>query len=204
MRNILVATSILAAASMGTAGVAIAQGAPPARPPIVMAASSFATVEVHVASRPIAHTWYNEDTGLSGPARIAIAYGQPHPRGQQNRRGTHSRRQCVAFRLEHGDGTPHRCGHDARRPQGFARRLHPVSRAFERRVATRRRCGETAQWGTDYSPGQRPRPRADGVQRTGSEVVDALTIYLVPDSQRPATGFGQLSGERFASAGGTT
>ena len=55
----------------------LAQGQPPPR----MAASSFATVEVHVNSRPIGNSWYEEDAGLTGPARIAISYGQPHARG---------------------------------------------------------------------------------------------------------------------------
>src|SRR3954447_8994430 len=48
-----------------------------------MAASSFATVEVHVNARPIGQTWYAEDAALTGPARIAISYGQPHARGRQ-------------------------------------------------------------------------------------------------------------------------
>src|SRR5438045_6251364 len=45
-------------------------------PPIRMAASSFASVEVHINSRPIGNRWYAEDAGLSAPSRIAITYGQ--------------------------------------------------------------------------------------------------------------------------------
>src|ERR1044071_8085617 len=52
-------------------------------PPIRIAASSFATVEVHVNQRPIGRRWYEEDAGLTGPARIAISYGQPHARGRK-------------------------------------------------------------------------------------------------------------------------
>src|ERR1044071_8256494 len=52
-------------------------------PPIRIAASSYATVEVHLNARPIGRRWYEEDAALTGPARIAISYGQPHARGRQ-------------------------------------------------------------------------------------------------------------------------
>src|SRR5205823_6641106 len=52
-------------------------------PAIRIAASSFATTEVHVNSRPIGKNWYAEDAALTGPARIAISYGQPHARGRK-------------------------------------------------------------------------------------------------------------------------
>jgi len=58
-----------------------AQGQPQAPPR--MAASSLASVEVHVASRPIGKRWYDEDAALIGPARIAISYWQPHARGRK-------------------------------------------------------------------------------------------------------------------------
>ncbi len=48
-----------------------------------MAASSYATVEVHLNARNIGGQWYQEDAGLSGPSRIAISYGQPHARGRR-------------------------------------------------------------------------------------------------------------------------
>src|SRR5262245_11610513 len=51
--------------------------------PLRVAASSFATVEVHINARPIGDRWYEEDASLTGPARIAISYGQPHARGRK-------------------------------------------------------------------------------------------------------------------------
>src|SRR6266576_3708091 len=66
--------------------VGIAQNAPPAPPaetPPRVAASSFATVEVHLNARRIGSRWFEEDASLSGPSRIAIAYGQPHARGRK-------------------------------------------------------------------------------------------------------------------------
>src|SRR5256714_9753428 len=55
----------------------------PAQPPLRIAASSFATVEVHLNARRIGTRWYEEDAALTGPSRIAITYGQPHARGRK-------------------------------------------------------------------------------------------------------------------------
>src|SRR5437899_12889804 len=59
--------------------------APPPPPPTPwrIAASSQATVEVHLNARRIGNRWYEEDASLSGPSRIAISYGQPHARGRK-------------------------------------------------------------------------------------------------------------------------
>jgi len=51
--------------------------------PLRIAASSQATVEVHLNARRIGNRWYEEDASLSGPSRIAISYGQPHARGRK-------------------------------------------------------------------------------------------------------------------------
>src|SRR5467141_4962391 len=51
--------------------------------PLRIAASSQATVEVHLNARRIGNQWYGEDASLSGPSRIAISYGQPHARGRK-------------------------------------------------------------------------------------------------------------------------
>jgi hypothetical protein len=48
--------------------------------PLRIAASSFASVEVHLNSRRIGDSWYEEDASLTGPSRIAITYGQPRAR----------------------------------------------------------------------------------------------------------------------------
>ena len=62
--------------------VILAQAQQPATP-LRIAASSLASVEVHLNARHIANQWYEEDASLSGPSRIAIAYGQPHARGRK-------------------------------------------------------------------------------------------------------------------------
>jgi hypothetical protein len=51
--------------------------------PLRIAASSYASVEVHLNARRIGDSWYEEDASLSGPSRIAISYGQPHARGRK-------------------------------------------------------------------------------------------------------------------------
>src|SRR2546423_14458699 len=62
--------------------VILAQAQQPATP-LRIAASSLATVEVHLNARPIGNQWYEEDASLTGPSRIAISYGQPHARGRK-------------------------------------------------------------------------------------------------------------------------
>ena len=51
-----------------SASLAGAQAPPAPR----IAASSFASVEVHINARHIGARWYDEDAGLAGPSRIAI------------------------------------------------------------------------------------------------------------------------------------
>src|SRR5437588_12023176 len=63
--------------------VLLAQPAPPPEPPLRIAASSYASVEVHLNARRIGTRWFEEDASLSGPSRIAITYGQPHARGRR-------------------------------------------------------------------------------------------------------------------------
>src|SRR6266550_2819120 len=62
-------------------GVAPGQQTPAT--PLRIAASSLASVEVHLNARRIGNQWYEEDASLSGPSRIAITYGQPHARGRR-------------------------------------------------------------------------------------------------------------------------
>src|SRR2546427_6506293 len=62
--------------------VIVAQAQQPAVP-LRIAASSQASVEVHLNARRIGNQWYEEDASLSGPSRIAISYGQPHARGRK-------------------------------------------------------------------------------------------------------------------------
>src|SRR5207237_8124081 len=63
--------------------VILAQAAPPPAPPLRIAASSFASAEVHLNARRIGNRWFEEDASLSGPSLIVISYGQPHPRARK-------------------------------------------------------------------------------------------------------------------------
>src|SRR5690242_19718471 len=69
-----------AAALLAALGTSTSAQQPQQAPTPRAAASSFATVEVHVNARSIGRQWYAEDAALAGPARIAISYGQPHAR----------------------------------------------------------------------------------------------------------------------------
>ena len=76
----LLALALTSAALAGTA--AAQQPTGPQQAPLRIAASSFATGEVHLNARRIGNSWYEEDASLTGPSRIAISYGQPHARGR--------------------------------------------------------------------------------------------------------------------------
>lgn len=162
-------------------------------PPIRMAASSFASVEVHVASRPIGGKWYAEDAALAGPARIRITYGQPHARGRVVEGGliptdtvwrfganeattlhTDVDLALGSLALPHGDYTL------------FLR--HMRAGAWELIVNS-----ETAEWGTDYDP-SKDIGRVVLTSRKLAEPEEALSIYLVPNAARPATGYAALDG----------
>src|SRR5512139_3824008 len=77
MRDVPLQFAVMAALLAG--GQAAVAQAPPPR----MAASSYASVEVHVNARHISGGWYQEEAASSGPTRIAITYGQPHARGRR-------------------------------------------------------------------------------------------------------------------------
>src|SRR4051812_41614044 len=79
MRTTLVGITSLA---MVLGARAPARAQQPTEPARRIAASSFASVEVHLNARPIGNRWYEEDASLTGPSRIAIVYGQPHARGR--------------------------------------------------------------------------------------------------------------------------
>jgi Protein of unknown function (DUF2911) len=176
----------LALASARTAG---AQQTPGPR----VAASSFASVEVHINSRPIGGEWYDEDAGLNGPARIAISYGQPHARGRKVEGGlipldTVWRFGANAATALHTDvdldlGT-------LRIPRGDYTLFLLHARSGWQLIVNRR----TATWGTDYDP-QLDLGRIPLVHRTLREAQESLAIYLVPSSQKPAAGYADLRGD---------
>lgn len=151
----------------------------PAQPPRV-AASSFATVEVHVNSRSIGNQWYAEDAAFTGPARIAISYGQPHARGRQ-----------VVGKLIPND-TVWRFGANEATTLHTDLDITIGSMAIPRGTYTLFLVhsgsnwnlivnSQTAQWGTDRNPAK-DIGRVPMTARTLTEAEDALTIYLTPDA----------------------
>ncbi|HEX8850184.1 MAG TPA: DUF2911 domain-containing protein [Gemmatimonadaceae bacterium] len=190
----LIARSLaLALASTLLAATAAAQqpGAPQPTP-LRIAASSYATVEVHLNARRIGNSWYEEDASLSGPSRIAIAYGQPHARGR-----------AVEGRLIPRD-TVWRFG------ANMATTLHTDVDITLGNVKLAR--GDyslfvlysgtgwqlivnrgTGQWGTDYDQ-SKDVGRVALTARTMAEPTESLTIYLIPESGRPSQGYAELRG----------
>lgn len=162
-------------------------------PPIRMAASSFASVEVHVASRPIGGHWYAEDAALTGPARIRVTYGQPHARGRTVEGGlipTDS-----VWRFGANEATTLHTDVDLTLgtlaiPRGdytlFLRHAHTGEWEL---IVSR----QTAEWGTDYDA-SKDFGRTALMARRLAEPEDALSIYLVPNATRPTTGYAALDG----------
>jgi hypothetical protein len=164
----------------------------PAPAPRRIAASSFATVEVHLNSRPIGNEWYEEDAGLTGPSRIAIAYGQPHARGRKVEGGlvpldTVWRFGANTATTLHTD-LDITLG-DLKIPRGdYSLFILYTAKGWQ--VIVNR---GTAQWGTDRDP-TRDFGRVSFATRTMAEPEESLTIYLVPESAKPGTGYAELRG----------
>lgn len=183
-------------AAVVVASIAARQGAAqqPQQPaPIRMAASSFATVEVHINSRPIGGQWYEEDAGLTGPARIAISYGQPHARGRRVEGGlipldTVWRFGANAATILHTD-VDLTLGPDLAVPRGDYSLFVLYTASGWTLVVNR----GTAQWGTDYDRA-RDLGRLKLATRTLAEPEEALTIQLIPESPRPTSGYAELRG----------
>jgi hypothetical protein len=179
-------------------GVAVAQ-TPPAPPPppppptpLRIAASSFASVEVHLNSRRIGTEWYEEDASLTGPSRIAITYGQPHARGRKVEGGlipldTVWRFGANAATTLHTDlditlGT-------LKLPRGDYSLFILYTRTGYSLIVNR----GTGQWGTDRDAST-DIGRITLTSRTMAEPEPSLTIYLVPESPRPGSGYAELRG----------
>jgi hypothetical protein len=160
--------------------------------PLRFAASSFASVEVHLNARRIGSRWYEEDAGLTGPSRIAIRYGQPHARGRQ-----------IFGRLVPLD-TVWRFGAneatalhtdvdmvvgDLRIPRGDYTLFILYGKTGTQLIVNR----GTAMWGTDYDA-SKDLGRIPLASRTMAEPEESLTIYLVPESARPADGYAEMRG----------
>ena len=188
--NRIAISAIFLAASAAPAAAQQPQQPPP--PPII-AASSFATVEVHVNQRPIERGWYPEDAALTGPARIAISYGQPHARGRRVEGGLIP--TDTVWRFGANEATTLHTDVDLdlgglRVPRGdYSLYILHTANAWRLIVNSR-----TRQWGSDYDERQ-DLGRIDLQARTLAEPEESLTIYLVPQSARPGTGYAELRGE---------
>jgi hypothetical protein len=171
------------------------QNPPPT--PLRIAASSFASVEVHLNSRPIGGEWYEEDAALTGPARIAIRYGQPHARGRTVEGGLIPR--DTVWRFGANEATTLHTDLDLilgdsaagglRVPRGdYA--LYLIASSDGYRLIVNRRTG---WWGTDYSVAD-DLGRVRMTERRMAEPEGSLSIYLVPESARPSQGYAELRG----------
>lgn len=173
------------------AGSLAAQAAPDA--PRRIAASSFATVEVHVNSRPIGNRWYAEDAALAGPARIAISYSQPHARGRRIVGGLIP--TDTVWRFGANAATTLHTDVDLTLGKLILPRgdytlflLHNAAGAWELIVN-----GQTAQWGTDHDA-RRDIGRVAMTAREMRDNEDTFTLYLVPDAPQPQSGLANMSG----------
>jgi len=160
--------------------------------PLRIAASSYATTEVHLNSRRIGNSWYEEDASLSGPSRIAITYGQPHARGRKVEGGLIPLDTVWRFGANmattlHTDlditvGT-------VKVPRGDYSLFVLYTRTGWQLIVNR----GTGQWGTDYDA-TKDLGRVPLTARTLAEPEGSLTIYLVPDAAQPTTGYADLRG----------
>lgn len=158
-----------------------------------IAASSYATVEVHLNSRPIGKDWYEEDAALTGPSRIAITYSQPHARGRKIVGGliptdTVWRFGANAATTLHTDVDLSLGTFALPRGDYSLFLLHAQTGAWQL-VVNR----QTAHWGTDYDASK----DVGRIALAAKEMKDneeTLSIYLVPDSPRPQSGYANLSG----------
>ena len=170
--------------------VMLAQAQQPAT--LRIAASSLASVEVHLNARRIGNQWYEEDASLSGPSRIAISYGQPHARGRKVEGGLIPLDTVWRFGANmatalHTD-LDITLG-DLKLPPGDYSLFILYTRASYALIVNR----GTGQWGTDRDA-TKDIGRVTLASRTMAEPEPALSIYLVPDAPDPRTGYAELRG----------
>ena len=171
--------------------VILAQATPPP-PPLRIAASSLASVEVHLNARRIGNQWYEEDASLSGPSRIAVSYGQPHARGRKVEGGLIPLDTVWRFGANmattlHSD-LDITLG-DLKLPRGDYSLFILYTRTGYALIVNR----GTGQWGTDRDA-SKDLGRVTLTSRTMAEPEPSLSIYLVPDAPDPKTGYAELRG----------
>ena len=193
-----IALQALAALLIGIPATMTAQqpaATPAQRPPATplrFAASSFATVEVHLNARRIGQRWYEEDASLTGPSRIAISYGQPHARGRKIVGGLVP--TDTVWRFGANTATALHTDlditiGDLQIPRGDYSLFMLYGKNGWQLIVNR----GTAMWGTDYDA-SKDLGRVALTTRTMAEPEESLTMYLVPDSARPSDGYADLRG----------
>jgi hypothetical protein len=160
--------------------------------PLRIAASTLASVEVHLNARRIGTSWYEEDASLSGPSRIAIVYGQPHARGRRIEGGLIPLDTVWRFGANMAT-TLHTdldiTVGDVKLPRGDYSLFVLYTRGGYQLIVNR----GTGQWGTDRDA-TKDVGRATLASRTMAEPEPSLSIYLVPESPQPTTGYADLRG----------
>jgi len=184
------AVVMAAVLACGGARAAVARQQQPA--PLRLAASTFASVEVHLNARKANGQWYAEDAGFTGPSRIVITYGQPHARGRKVEGGLIPTDTVWRFGANQAT-TLHtdvdlRLGDLAVAPGDYSLFVLHARDAWWL-VVNR----ATGQWGTDYDA-TRDLGRVALAARTLAEPEGSLSVYLVPDAAQPASGAADLSG----------
>jgi hypothetical protein len=180
---------VVVVAALSVPGYASAQNQ---QAPLRVAASSFASVEVHLNARKIGNEWYEEDASLTGPSRIAITYGQPHARGRRVEGGlipldTVWRFGANAATTLHTD-VDMTLG-DVRLEAGDYSLFVLQTRGAWQLIVNRR----TGVWGSDYDR-TRDVGRIPLVTRALAEPEESLSVYLVPESAAPRQGYAELRG----------
>lgn len=184
--------SALAAATLLMAVVPAAAQQQAPQTPLRIAASSFATVEVHLNSRRIDTGWYEEDASLTGPSRIAISYGQPHARGRAVEGGLVPR--DTVWRFGANAATTLHTDLDItlgtlKLPKGDYSLYVRYSPSGSQLIVNR----GTGHWGTDRDP-SKDIGRVALTSRALAEPEESLSIYLVPNSPDPRSGYAELAG----------
>jgi hypothetical protein len=183
---VLLAANLPAQSQPAPAGQPTQGGQAAQRPaPIPRAApSTRATVEVLVDRRWSEGGWNNE-ISTSGPARIAIDYGQPHLRGRSVigmprvvpwdsvwRTGANMSTQLTA-EVDLTIGSTFI-------PRGIYTLFSLPTKSGWKLIVSK----QVLQWGTDYDPAQ-DLARIDLRSRTLSEPLESLTFWLVPALENP-------------------
>ncbi len=164
----------------------------PAAPAVRMAASSFATVEVHIDQRRIEGTWYAEDASLTGPARIAIAYGQPHARGRKIEGGLVPLDTVWRFGANTST-TLHTDNDITLGGTSVAHGDYSLYILYTKNGWQLILNRQTGGWGTEHDA-KLDVARIPLTAKSRGEREETLTIYLVPESARPSSGYADLRG----------